>query len=134
VRNPDGTENPVLQKVLKGETYSGRAFVVSEWHETVYEPLWDTDHRHVVGMLYVGASVTRSEANLRHDLMEVKIGRTGSLFILGAKAKERGVLLLSRGGKRDGENIWETQSDDGRAVFQEIIRKPWMLRRAARCW
>jgi methyl-accepting chemotaxis protein len=40
--NADGSANPVVSKVLKGETYSGRAFVVDRWYITAYEPIFDS--------------------------------------------------------------------------------------------
>ena len=38
-RGPDGTPSPVLAKVLAGERFSGRAFVVDAWYVTTYEPI-----------------------------------------------------------------------------------------------
>jgi hypothetical protein len=49
----DGTSNPVVQSVLGGQTYRGRAFVVNAWYITAYEPLFDAQHN-VIGMIYVG--------------------------------------------------------------------------------
>jgi len=37
--NPDGTPNPVVAAVLRGETYEGRAFVVDRWYIANYEPI-----------------------------------------------------------------------------------------------
>ena len=51
--NPDGTPNPVIAAVLKGETYHGRAFVVDAWHLTAYEPIKDKEGN-LIGMLYAG--------------------------------------------------------------------------------
>ena len=120
---PDGSENPVLARILKGENYRGRAYVVNEWHEAIYEPLWDADHKKVVGMLYVGSSLTATDANLKVFLMKVVVGKTGNMFILGTKGKEKGVYLLSREGKRDGENIWEAKDADGKLVIQTMVTK-----------
>ena len=50
---PDGTANAVVQTVLAGETYRGRAYVVNAWYITAYEPLRDKAG-HIIGMLYVG--------------------------------------------------------------------------------
>ena len=121
--NPDGADNPVLAKVLAGESYRGRAYVVKEWHEAIYEPLWDAAHKKVVGMLYVGSSVASSDGHIKQALMNIKIGKTGYMYILGAKGNERGVYILSLNGKRDGENVWETKDADGGLVIQEIIKK-----------
>jgi len=121
--NPDRTENPVLEKVLKGESYRGRAFVVNEWHEAVYEPLFDASRKKVVGMLYVGTSVTESEALLRDAMLNITVGKTGRMFVLGTSGKDRGTFLLSPGGKRNGENAWSAKDADGRLFVQEMIQK-----------
>jgi hypothetical protein len=36
---PDGTKNPVIETLLNGKTYMGRAFVVNDWYTTAYKPL-----------------------------------------------------------------------------------------------
>ena len=47
---PNGS--PVVNTVLKGETYKGRAFVVDDWCVTMYEPI--VINGKVEGMIYVG--------------------------------------------------------------------------------
>ena len=37
--NPDGEPNPVISRVLKGQTFRGRAYVVNDWYMTAYEPI-----------------------------------------------------------------------------------------------
>lgn len=50
-RNPDGSPNAVVSAILKGEDYRGRAFVVNQWYDTLYRPLWDESHRRAVADL-----------------------------------------------------------------------------------
>jgi AraC-like DNA-binding protein len=45
-------DSPVVQTILRGETYRGSAFVVNNWHATAYDPIW-IDGK-IEGMLYVG--------------------------------------------------------------------------------
>ncbi|MGC3960918.1 MAG: Cache 3/Cache 2 fusion domain-containing protein [Verrucomicrobiota bacterium] len=49
--SPDGSPNAVLETVLKGEVYRGRAFVVNAYYATAYEPIWDADKKKVIGMI-----------------------------------------------------------------------------------
>jgi len=50
---PDGTANKVVQTILQGQTYRGRAYVVNAWYISLYEPLRDAKGN-IIGMLYVG--------------------------------------------------------------------------------
>jgi methyl-accepting chemotaxis protein len=74
-------------------------------------------------MLYVGFPVTEADALLRDAMKSVVVAKTGNMFVIGTRDEERGVYILSRGGKRDGENIWEVKGADGRPIVQEIVRK-----------
>jgi len=51
--NPGGTPNPVINTVLNGETYRGKAYVVNQWYITAYCPLFD-ENNSVIGIIYVG--------------------------------------------------------------------------------
>jgi methyl-accepting chemotaxis protein len=122
-RQPDGTENPVLAAVLAGKPFRGRAFVVHEWQATLYEPLWNADRSRVVGMLYVGTSLTDITRDIREFVQSQKVGRSGYVFVLGAQGDQRGRYLISKDGKRDGESIWEATDSDGRKFIQSIVAK-----------
>ena len=117
VKNSDGTSNPVLQKVLSGQKYTGRAFVVNRWYITAYEPLKDLKGM-VTGILYVGVP-EESAVSLRQQIMETRVGTTGYVYVLDSK----GHYVISQNGSRDGENIWEARDADGRLFIQDIIKK-----------
>ncbi|MBI5818465.1 MAG: methyl-accepting chemotaxis protein [Verrucomicrobia bacterium] len=122
-KNPDGTENPIVASVLRGETYRGNAFVVNEWHAAAYEPIWDTGKKRVVGMLYVGVAVTDITRDARQSIMAQKVGKTGYIFVVGAKTDQRGKYIISKNGERDGESIWESKDANGHAFIQSIVEK-----------
>ena len=52
-RMPDGSPNSVVQTILSGQTYRGRAYVVNAWYITDYEPMRNAGGD-VIGMFYVG--------------------------------------------------------------------------------
>jgi hypothetical protein len=81
--NPDGQSNPVTAKVLQGETYRGRAFVVDAWYITVYKPLFDEGGQ-VIGMLYSGVKERASE-KLNNAILDTKIGKFGYPFVMDSK-------------------------------------------------
>jgi methyl-accepting chemotaxis protein len=122
-KSPDGSSNPVVQTVLRGETYRGRAYVVNDWHATAYEPLWDAGHTRIIGMLYVGIGMGTITKELHDAILKMVIGKTGYVFVLGAQGDSRGKYLVSAGGKRDGENIWEASDASGRKFIQSLISK-----------
>jgi methyl-accepting chemotaxis protein len=118
---PDGSANAVIQSVLEGRTFIGRARILGVWHLAAYLPLRDEKHQ-VVGMLYTGVPEESVRA-AREGIMSVKVGKTGYVFVLGGRGMERGRYIVSANGKRDGENIWEATDHDGRKFIQEIVSK-----------
>lgn len=125
--NPDGAPNPVISAILQGKTYHGRAYVVNAWYLTAYEPIKDRRGR-LAGMLYVGIKQESVESLLRQAVLQTNVGKTGYVYILGGKGKQRGRYIISQHGKRDGEDIWETRDGDGRPVIQDIINKATRLK------
>ncbi len=115
--NPDGQPNPVVATLLKRKTFKGRAYVVNAWYLTAYEPLFNNDGD-IIGALYFGVKQEATPA-MREALMKIKIGQTGYVWVLDAK----GNYLLSKDGKRDGENILGAKDADGRPFIKEIIDK-----------
>lgn len=119
--NPDGTPNPVISAVMRGETYRGLAFVVNAWYVSAYEPIFDHQGE-IIGVLYVGVK-QENIASLRQAIMQVKIGETGYVFVLGGKGEDKGQYIISKNGQRDGENIWEEKDSSGNFIVQNIVNK-----------
>ncbi len=74
----------VKEAVLdRGETYVGRAFVVTAWDITAYRPIHDVAGR-TIGMLYVGM-LERPYVDLRNRVMATFVGMAALcvLFLLG---------------------------------------------------
>lgn len=122
--NADGSENPVLAAVLQGKSFQGRAWVVDQWYSACYEPIWDAPQKKkVVGMLYIGVGLKDINRELYESVTRMTVGTSGYVYVLGAKGKDRGTYHISKGGKRDGENIWEAKDADGRLFIQSLIGK-----------
>ncbi len=113
----DGKTNQIISTILRGESYQGRAFVVDSWYTAVYQPIFDEAKR-VVGMLYVGIPQNGAKA-VRKTIMDIKVGKTGYVYILDSK----GHYVVSQGGKRDGEDISNAKDSDGNLFIQEICKK-----------
>jgi methyl-accepting chemotaxis protein len=95
---PDGSSNVVVDTLLKGNTYRGKAFVVNAWYLTVYKPLYDIQHQ-LVGALYVGIPMNCS--GLKNTILDGTIGKTGYTFIMNSK----GDLKIHPDDKLVGKNI-----------------------------
>ena len=115
----DGTPNPVIAAIMKGQPYRGLAYVVNTWYLTAYEPLRE-DSGKIIGMLYVGEKL-ESVASLRRAIMNIKVGKTGYVWVIGGKGRHRGQYVISKDGARDGENIWNSKDADGRFFVQDIV-------------
>jgi signal transduction histidine kinase len=120
--NPDGEPNPVISALLQGETFRGRAYVVNDWYVTAYRPILDPVDQRVVGALYVGIRQENLES-LRMGIMDMVVGKTGYVYVLGGKGEQQGRYIISRAGERDGENLWDSRDSDGRPFIQAIIGK-----------
>ena len=119
-KNPDGTPNPILAKVLAGERYIGRAYVVNRWYVAAYEPIHVNGQ--VAGVLFVGVP-EESATSLRQQIMDVVVGDTGYVYVVDPK----GYYLISHHGERDGELIWEAKDTDGNFFIQEAIKRAMAL-------
>ncbi len=117
----DGEANPVIAALLRGEAFRGRAYVVNDWYVTAYRPIQEASGR-VVGALYVGIKQENLES-LRQGIMDMVVGKTGYVFVLGGKGEQQGRYIISCNGERDGENLWDSQDSDGRPFIQSIIGK-----------
>jgi methyl-accepting chemotaxis protein len=119
--HPDGTSDPVVATLLQDKTYTGLAYVVNAWYITAYKPLKD-DQGRVVGALYVGVK-QEDIPELRQAIMDIVVGKTGYVYVLGGSGAQEGQYIISQKGKRDGENIWEAKDADGRLFIQSIVKK-----------
>lgn len=118
---PDGTANPVVAAVLRGETYVGRAYVVDDWYLTAYKPIFDAK-RNVVGALFCGVRL-EDLPELRRGIVDITVGRTGYAYVLGGSGDQKGRYIISRHGLRDGENIYDSQDASGGYFIRSIIEK-----------
>lgn len=115
--NPDGKPNPVVSKVLGGDVFTGRAFVVNKWYITAYEPIRDSGSK-IIGMLYVGIP-QESVTSLRHGILDTRVGETGYVYVIDSSGK----YVISKDGKNDGEDISEAKDANGVLFIKEICKK-----------
>ena len=119
--NPDGTPNKVVQTLLSGNTYRGKAYVVNAWYITIYEPIKNAAGK-VIGALYFGKKM-EYVTDLREGIINTKVGKSGYVFVLGAEGNEKGKYIVSYQGKRDGADVWEEKDANDELFIQEMIKK-----------
>ncbi|MCX5883429.1 MAG: Cache 3/Cache 2 fusion domain-containing protein, partial [Deltaproteobacteria bacterium] len=119
---PDGKPDPVIASVIKGETFTGRAYVVREWYIAAYEPIRDTGNK-IIGMLYVGIPIERLKS-LRQSIQDIVVGKTGYAWVLDG----RGYYVVSKDGKRDGEDISASKDEAGNLFIMEMVNKAKVLK------
>jgi methyl-accepting chemotaxis protein len=117
--DPDGRPNPVVSTVLRGETYRGRARVIDSWYIAGYEPIRDGAGR-IAGMLFIGLRQESLEG-MRAGVAASRIGESGTLFVLGGSANQRGRYLIPPPGHADGEDAWSAHDADGRLHVRTIV-------------
>ncbi len=87
--------------------------------------LHDTARKRVIGIsVYfdelVDANYAENKINeLKNELAEVVVGKSGYIFILD----EKGNYVLSYKRERDGENIWDAKDASGAYFIREIVKK-----------
>ncbi len=118
----DGQPDAMISAVLAGKTHLGRTYVVDGWYAAAYEPIADGSGK-IIGMLYAGTPEAEAVAATRTAVMGTKIGRTGYVYVLNATGPTQGCYVVSKDGKRDGENIWNAKDAGGNLFIQEVCRK-----------
>ncbi|MEM8713547.1 MAG: Cache 3/Cache 2 fusion domain-containing protein, partial [Planctomycetota bacterium] len=119
--HPDGSEDPVISQVMAGETFVGEAFVVNDFYLSAYEALRSPDGD-VVGMIYVGVKRDQN-ALVRNALLDMRVGESGYIFVLGGKGDHRGHYVLSKNGERDGEDILHVVDAEGTQIIKEMVER-----------
>ncbi|HQP98811.1 MAG TPA: methyl-accepting chemotaxis protein [bacterium] len=122
----DGKPNPVVAATIRGESYQGRAQVLGAWCVTAYEPIVDST-KNVIGILGVAVK-EESVESLRKGIMDIVVGKTGYVFILGGTGEQQGQYIISYKGERDGENIYEAKDAAGGTFIKSIVDKALKLK------
>jgi len=117
----NGKSNEIVQNVLAGRNFNGITHIMGEMYLTAYGPILDANGK-VCGMT-VAALKQAEFASLRKGIMDVIVGKTGYVFVLGGKGQQKGEYIISYQGKRDGENIYDATDADGKTFIRDLIEK-----------
>ena len=113
--------SPAYPALRAGRSYVGLTTLFGKQFITQYEPVRDAGGK-VIGALYVGVDISADIAALKERIRAVKVGDTGYFYVLSAApGKTYGDLLVHPG--KEGENILDSKSADGRAFVKEMLEK-----------
>jgi methyl-accepting chemotaxis protein len=116
---PDGQPNPVIKAVLAGSEFFGRARVVNDWYLAGYRPLRDAK-QNIIGMTFVGTPESVATDELRHAIAKIKIGDSGYAFVVNTSGHTKGHYVISKDNLRNGENVYDIKSADGKQMIKDI--------------
>ncbi len=89
-------DSPVIKAIEKGDTYFGRAFVVTAWYLTAYEPIYINGA--LKGILYVGVP-EKDLTELKEVFNNQKYLETGYPYVVS----KDGILIIHP--KKEGDTI-----------------------------
>jgi len=119
-KNEDGSTNAVIESVTKGKRYVGRANEGGEWVNAIYEPI--IENGEVTGMLFVG-SLPADTKSLVEIIRNLNYGDKGSVFAVGGRGVQKGILPISINGEMDNQNGWDLTNSHGEYYWRKIIEK-----------
>jgi methyl-accepting chemotaxis protein len=119
--NPDGQANPIVESVLAGRKFQSLEYINHIWYLTLYDPL-RSEAGDIVGMVCVGEKLEAVES-LRKTIAAVEIGKGGEVSILGTRGRFQGRYIVSQGGMKDGQDIWNREDGEGHFYVQSIMQK-----------
>jgi|GEM_PF-401898 len=117
------SDSPVYQSIISGQNYVGKAIVVDKMFMTAYAPLKDKNGK-IIGAIFVGLPEKNQQEVVLSSLSDMKVGKSGYIFVLNQK----GDYVLSLDRKRDGENIWEAKDSNGDLFIQDIVNNALKLK------
>ncbi len=102
-----------------GNSYIGLATLFGKQYITQYDPIKDAGGK-VIGVLFIGLDISKNMNMLKEKIKAITIGDTGYIYVLNAApGKAQGTMLIHR--SREGENLFERKSADGRLFIQEML-------------
>ncbi|MCP4702697.1 MAG: methyl-accepting chemotaxis protein [Gammaproteobacteria bacterium] len=117
----DPEQQALLADIAKGVPHYALEREQNREYLRLYAPLTDKSGE-TVAMLAVNAGEKAFES-LRRMLMKIKAGKTGYVWVIGGKGDDQGHYIISKDGRRNGEDIWGTQDSSGRYFIQDMTEK-----------
>lgn len=114
--NTEGSANPIITTLLKGQQFRGSAFVFDDWYLTTFEPI-KNERNEIIGAIYVGIRQKNIESLVK-SIEGISVGPNGYAWII--KGTQSGDILndiIIKSINVDRSNIINDQS---RAIYESI--------------
>ncbi len=105
--------HPVSRELLKGQPYTGRAYLADDWYITAYEPITAVDGE-IIGALCVGVD-EHSAYSLKSEIKRIRVGETGYVYVIDST----GNLIIHPA--KEGSNIIDSKDSSGFEYIREMI-------------
>ncbi len=126
-RGPERRLDPVIAALLRGETYRRPEFFDGSLFLTIYLPIRAAEDQDLLGAAAIRVR-DQSLVRLHQEIIDIKVGKTGYVYVLRGTGPDAGQYLISKDGLRDGENILRSVDASGRPFIKAIINKALSLK------
>jgi len=109
------SSSAVYKKIMAGETFRGRAFVVNQWYWTVYEPI--KENGEIIGVLYMGIKEQVLIQVLKDIYKKVLIDQTGYPLLID----DKGTMLIHP--TLENKNVMNVTDGKGTKITQEFQKR-----------
>lgn len=116
---PLGVNHPAVSRLLKGESYTGKAKMLGRDFMTHYIPILDATGQ-VVGAFFVGLDFTEGLADLKKKMLAVKVGDSGYAYALDAGSDAGRVMVHPAS---EGEMLLGTRDASGQDFVKDMLDK-----------
>ncbi len=122
-KNTDGTPNSVIAKIIAGETYFARAYVVNAWYITIYKPIKDSTGK-IIGVLYVGIRQDTA-TEFKNAINRFSLPNNGYAFVInGDKSREfSGKIIYHKDDDKLGKNLLNPDDPNTNNIIRQLLEK-----------
>ncbi len=112
--------SPAYSKVMRGETYFGKAHLFGRDYITQYRPIKSSDGQ-VIAISFVGLDFTEGLKIFQQHIRDIKIGETGYVFVIdGTEGKNKGLAVVHA--LRQGDNLLDLKDASGAPFVQDMLQ------------
>jgi hypothetical protein len=111
--------DPQVAAAVAGKPFAGVSLANGLGYVVSDQPVTDASGK-TVGVLEVALGEQSNKA-FRDAILGIKVGKSGYVYVIGGTGADLGHYVISAGGKRDGENIYDLKAPDGSFPIHDIV-------------